>query len=263
MQRLFAFLALKGSVHRCVVAGTLWPEVPEAQALASLRTTIWRINRRLPGCIAVDGVGITTRGVWIDSLQQELIAKHLLRQQMKDPRWIAERLEILCRGDLLPGWYDDWVVSERERLAQLRLHALEHAAVVMARCGQPGAAIQFALEAVRAEPLRETANAALIEVYLAEGNVSDAIHHYCTFRRLLQRELGVEPSPAIRALVPSSTAAGLPPRPDRTLTAERRRSQVDALVTQGRLHVQTPWSGPGADSAYAWTTRSRTTEPPA
>ena len=207
MQRLVAFLALKGPVHRSVAAGTLWPEVPEAQALASLRTSIWRINRKLPGGIAVDGVSIATRGMWIDSLQQELIAKQLLRQQITDPAWIAERLEILCLGDLLPGWYDDWVVYERERLAQLRLHALEHAAVVMARCGQPGAAIQFALEAVRAEPLRETANAALIEVYLAEGNISDAIHHYRTFRRTLQRELGVEPSPAIRALVPSSTAA--------------------------------------------------------
>ena len=32
MQRLLALLALRGSVHRCVVAGTLWPEVPERSA---------------------------------------------------------------------------------------------------------------------------------------------------------------------------------------------------------------------------------------
>src|SRR3990170_3284831 len=49
MQRLLAYLALHGTAHRCVVAGTLWPEVPEAQALASLRTGIWRMNRTVPG----------------------------------------------------------------------------------------------------------------------------------------------------------------------------------------------------------------------
>lgn len=50
--------------------------------------------------------------------------------------------------------------------------------------------------------MRETANALLISVYLAEGNVSDAIHQYRLFRQLLWDELGIEPSDRIAGLLP-------------------------------------------------------------
>lgn len=203
MQRLVAYLALKGPGHRCVVAGTLWPEVPEVQALASLRTGVWRMNRMVPGCIVSERMTLaTSQGMSIDSREQELLTTRLMREQVDDEQWITERLDILWQAELLPGWYDDWVVLERERLSQLRLHALERTAMMLARRHHVGAALQLALEAVRTEPLRETANATLIAVYLAEGNLSTAIHHYKTFRRLMQRELGVEPSDALSQMLP-------------------------------------------------------------
>jgi len=202
-QRLMAFLALRGPAHRCYVAGMLWPEVPESKALASLRTGVWRVNRILPGLVATDGAGLgISANTSIDSREQEEFTTRLLRERLEDEQWIADRLEIIWRCELLPGWYDDWVVYERERLNQLRLHALEYLAALMARRNDLTAALQLALEAVRAEPLRETANARLIEVYLAEGNVCDALHHYDMFRSLLQRELGLEPSPALSDLLP-------------------------------------------------------------
>lgn len=242
MQRLLALLALKGPAHRCLVAGTLWPEVPEVQALGSLRTSIWRINRKLPGCIVTDGVGLAARNMRIDSLEQEVVTKRLLREQLEDPLWITEHVEILCRGELLPGWYDEWVLPERERLSQLRLHALERAAVALSRSGHFAEAIQLALEAVRAEPLRETANAALITVYLAEGNVSDAIYHYRVFRRRLRRELGVDPSPSLRALLPR-TAVALSAPPDRPRTLEDGRPRAGALA--GPRWREAPVPSPG------------------
>jgi DNA-binding SARP family transcriptional activator len=198
MQRLIAFLALRGPAHRCVMAGTLWPEVPEGHALASLRTGIWRLNRLLPGSIVTDGMSLSTaRSLTVDSREQEQFATRLLRDRIEDEQWITERLDVLWPGELLPGWYDDWVVFDRGRLAQLRLHALEHTALVMARSHQLETAFQLALEAVRAEPLRESANATLMEVYLAEGNVIDAVHQFNDYRRLLHLELGVDPSPAL------------------------------------------------------------------
>lgn len=203
MQRLLAFLALRGPAHRCVVAGTLWPEVPEAQALASLRTGMWRMNRILPGAVSADGVSLAMSGAMtVDTREQEAFATRLLRDHVEDEHWINDGLSSLWHGELLPGWYDDWVVFERERLNQLRLHALEHTASLLTRHGQLETALQLALEAVRAEPLRETANAVLMSVYLAEGNVVDAIHQYEAFRDLLERELGLEPSPSLCRLVP-------------------------------------------------------------
>ena len=204
IQRLIAFVALSGATHRCLAAGTLWRDVPEAQAQASLRTGIWRTNRLVPGLVRVDGEHLSLAGsTTVDSRQQEDFAIRLLGHPSGDEHWIEEAIETLWRNELLPGWYDDWVVFERERLAQLRIHALERLASVLTRRMELDTALRLAWAAVRAEPLRETANAVLMSVYVAEGNVSDAVHQYEIFSDLLRRELGIEPSPALAALLPT------------------------------------------------------------
>lgn len=203
MQRLVAFLAVRGAAHRHVVAGTLWPEVPETQALASLRTGVWRMNRMAPGVVHATGDRLSMAPTTVvDSREQERFAVRMLRDHVDDVAWVGAGLPVLWQGELLPGWYDDWVVFERERLSQLRLHALEHAADLLTRTRHLDTALQLALEAVRTEPLRESANAALMRVYLAEGNVCDAIRQYDAFRDLIQRELGLEPSARLARLVP-------------------------------------------------------------
>lgn len=212
IQRLIAFLALRGPTHRCVVAGTLWPEVAEDQALASLRTSIWRMAGIIPDVILTEGMRLSLPATLsVDSRDQEQFVKCLLRSHEKDEDWILAGLDHLWGGELLPGWYDDWVVFERERLMQLRLHALEDAAAVLTRCGRLDSALQLALEAVRTEPLRETATAVLIAVYLAEGNISDALHRYDAFRELLRCELDLEPSPALGKLLPERDFPVTPP----------------------------------------------------
>lgn len=204
-QRLIAFLALHGPSHRCFVAGMLWPEVPESQALASLRTGVWRLNRARAGCVVCDGTELGIRSdVTVDAVEHEDFTTRVLREHLEDEQWIVGHWDVLRRGELLPGWYDDWVVFERERHHQLRLHALEYLAALMIRLHNLTAALDLALEAVRAEPLRESANAKLIAVHLAEGNACDALRQYEAFRVLLQRELGLEPSPQLRALLPAA-----------------------------------------------------------
>jgi pentatricopeptide repeat protein len=106
----------------------------------------------------------------------------------------------LC-GDLLPGWYDDWVLLERERLAQLRVHALEVVAARLAAAGRHGQAIQAAYAAVQTEPLRESAYRTVIRVHLAEGNVADALRVFERFRILLRDEIGVAPTDRMAQLV--------------------------------------------------------------
>ena len=199
LQRLAAFLVLRGISHRCLVAGALWPEVPETQALASLRTSVWRMNRLAVGLL--ESVGDALRlapGARADSEAQERVVDDVLTRRSVDDSTLA----VLCQPELLAGWYDDWVVFERERLSQLRLHALEVAARLFVDQGRLDVALRLALEAVRAEPLRETANEALIAVYIAEGNTSDAIQRYESYRELLWRELELEPSPRLGGLLP-------------------------------------------------------------
>jgi hypothetical protein len=64
------------------------------------------------------------------------------------------RPDVGLRGDLLPGWYDDCVLLERERVRQLHMHALEALAEKLAAAGRYGEAVPAAYAAVVAEPLR-------------------------------------------------------------------------------------------------------------
>jgi SARP family transcriptional regulator, regulator of embCAB operon len=102
---------------------------------------------------------------------------------------------------LLPGWYDDWVVSEQERWDQLRLHALEAAAEVFLCRGQHMLALEASLVAARSELFRESAHRVIIRIYLAEGNRGAAMQHYQEYQRKLRRELNLTPTTTMDELM--------------------------------------------------------------
>jgi DNA-binding SARP family transcriptional activator len=145
------------------------------------------------------------------------------------PRW-AEGVLAAGRHDLLPGWYDDWVLVERERLRQLRLHTLEEIARAHLRAGQHGDALQAALEAMRAEPLRETPHRLIVEIHLAEGNAYEAVHAFYVYRDLILRDLQLEPSTAMCALLNHILAPiGQPaPRPPASRAPGPQRPHLQA-----------------------------------
>ena len=103
--------------------------------------------------------------------------------------------------DLLPDWYDDWAIAEAEDWRQLRLHALDALTERLLAQGRHADAIGAALAAVKAEPLRETAHANLLRVFLAEGNRSEALLAFERYRAMLKTELGLEPGLELQALI--------------------------------------------------------------
>jgi DNA-binding SARP family transcriptional activator len=105
--------------------------------------------------------------------------------------------------DLLPGWCDDWMILERERLRQRVLHALEAQSQELSHRGSHADAVEAAIAAVNAEPLRESAQRTLIAAYLNEGNWIEAERVLEGYRCLLARELGVEPSKELLRFVDS------------------------------------------------------------
>jgi DNA-binding SARP family transcriptional activator len=199
-QRLIAHLGLRARPSRAAVAGQLWPDVPEDHAHGSLRSALWRVQRVAPGLVDVSGGALgLAPGVRVDVREFRAWAQRALDPDAAVDGAMAPE-SALC-GELLPGWYDDWVLSERERLRQLRLHALEMLADKLARAGRHGEAVQAACAAVRTEPLRESAHRAVVRAHLAEGNVAEAVRAYCAFRTLLARELGVEPTRQMDELI--------------------------------------------------------------
>jgi DNA-binding SARP family transcriptional activator len=57
------------------------------------------------------------------------------------------------------------------------------------------------MAAVRADPLRESAHAALIRVHLAEHNQSEALREFKRYQDLLRAELNIEPTAQLHRLV--------------------------------------------------------------
>jgi DNA-binding SARP family transcriptional activator len=205
-QRVVAFLALRDrAVTRIQVAGTLWPETSDERAAASLRTALWRVRLLGAPLVHVDGSRLSLApGVGVDVWAMVASAGRLLdrtrapsEEELNGFVWDSTRW-----GELLPEWFDDWIMMERERLRQVRLHALEALCEVLSTQGHHSQAVQIGMAAVAEEPLRESAQRALISAHLTEGNVSEAIRQFQAYRRLLQEELGVAPSAALEQLVP-------------------------------------------------------------
>ncbi len=200
-----AFLALHdGSVSRIAVAATLWPDVSEDHAYASLRSAISRLTGSARGAIRVSlhELGLAD-DVDVDLRSSQALAHRLLASD--STAWQAADLTTAAvaglSADLLPDWYDDWAVLEAEDWRQLRMHALEALAGHLTAGHRYGDATLAALAAVRAEPLRESARGALIRVHLAEGNQSEALTEFRRYRSLLLSELGLEPTPRLSLLL--------------------------------------------------------------
>jgi len=203
-QRLIAYLALHGTTTRPHVAGTLWPAVDEERAAGNLRSTMWRIRKHRQHLISDHG------GVLALCPEAEVDVTEFTTQarDIVIGRVNGDLATLLPhhRGELLPGWYEDWVVFERERLRQLRLHALDVAALSLAQRRRYAEALDLALTAVTSDPLRESAHRTVILIHLAEGNVHEAVRSYLAYSRLLEDELGVRPGADLHDLL---TEAGV------------------------------------------------------
>jgi DNA-binding SARP family transcriptional activator len=198
-QRLLSFLALRGRVTRSAAAGALWPDHDDRAAAARLRTALWRLEGAR--ALVVDhrsGLSLV-EGVSVDVDRMRECATRLVSGL--EPSEVA-----LLERELLPGWDDDWLIVDRERQRQLRLHALEALSVLRTRQARHAEAVDAALAAVGIEPLRESAQRSLVRAHLAERNVGEAIKRFSEFRELIVAELGIEPSPGFQTLLAEAVA---------------------------------------------------------
>jgi DNA-binding SARP family transcriptional activator len=172
----------------------------QEHAHGCLRTTLWRIPRVPVPLVAITSTHVALEElVAVDARGLEGAAERILRGSAPPQPLEVERLA--RAGELLPDWYDDWILEERDHLAQLRLVALEVAGQRLVQVGRYPEASVAALAAVHTDPLRESAQRLLIRSYLGDGNVAGALHQFSTFRAQLGRHLGLEPSPQMLDLV--------------------------------------------------------------
>lgn len=201
-QRLVAFVALQGrAVSRQRAAFTLWPDASEPHAYGSLRTALFRLRAVCPAGSVLESRSEfeLSASVGVDVLRVYELAASL--ESFGSDGGDAKELELLLEGgELLPDWYDDWVLVERERFHELRVRALETLCELHLASGDVAAAIGCASAAVRADPLRESSRRMVIRALLVEGNRVEALAHHSQFQQLLQ-PLGLVPSPRFDEVV--------------------------------------------------------------
>ena len=185
-------------MEREFAALQLWPDTTEERARANLRSALWRIRRLGVDVLATSSSRLRLAdGVWVDARQglDELAA-------IGPGAGLGRALPFQSLlADLLPDWYEDWLMIERERLRQLSMRTLEARAARALAEGDASTAIQVALAAMAIDPLRESAHRLVIEAHLAEGNERDARRTLDGYRARIAFDPRLSPSAELEALV--------------------------------------------------------------
>ena len=195
---------------REVLVEVFWPGSDPQQGRACLSTALWSLRRQLepPGeeygeVVVADrnAVGLNADAITTD-VADFLAALGAVRAAgQPGGREIMEGAVDIYQGEFLSGYYEDWVLHERRRLAEQFHQALSELLSLLEDAGDLHRAVEYAMRGVRADPLREEAHRELIRLHLAAGHPEMALRRYRELEQLFARELGVSPTSSTRSLV--------------------------------------------------------------
>jgi DNA-binding SARP family transcriptional activator len=161
LQSLLAYLVLHCGAPqpRAQLSYHFWLDSTEAQARANLRKQVYHLRRALDDAdrfLYADNKVLQWRADAPFSLDvadfEAVIERADQAEGMDDQAGLREALEQAVasyQGDLLPGCYDDWVLTERERLRQQFARALERLVGLLEDQRAYGSAIQAAQRLLR------------------------------------------------------------------------------------------------------------------
>lgn len=196
-QSLFAYLAMSAGVahRREKLAGLFWPDADETNARSNLRHALWRIRKALGRAefILSDDLTITFNkesNYWLDTAVFQFPTS---QSPISNPlSWYG--------GDLLPGFYDEWVAPERERLRAIFDRKTAEYLDELVKKAHWTAVLESAERWLALGDAPETAFCALMQAYAGLGEVNrlTAVYQRCV--AALHQQLGVEPAPKTQAL---------------------------------------------------------------
>lgn len=261
---LLAYLLLHHgrAIERAYLASQLDPDLPDVVARRRLSDTLYLLRRAIPG--ARLRAGPDTLALALDPCDRcdLLILERCLGEQATPDD--HARLLALPEPHFCPELEHDWALAAREELRLRFLGALERRAVAAAEQGDLPAARACLLRLVQIEPVRETAQVALLHVFAALGSPAEAAHQYAQWKRRLEREFGFSPEPETERRyqqVLRHAARPAPPRQDLLplalplvgRDAERRRALdwIDRAGPQASLALVEGMAGIGKSHLLA------------
>jgi predicted ATPase/DNA-binding SARP family transcriptional activator/class 3 adenylate cyclase len=212
---------------RDVLIEHFWPEDDLDLARLKLRLALNSLRRQLepPGIPAGTILAATRSSVQLNPLATttDVAAFEAALDEVTRAGKEVERAQRLTqaieryRGELLPGYYEDWITQERERLAGAYFGAMGQLLASLEQSREFPRALDYARRMVAADPLREESYCTLIRLLIAAGQPDGALRQYAKLEQLLDQEMGTKPSAEIRDLV----------RPLERSAAGRKGGEVD------------------------------------
>ena len=238
-QSLLAYLLLNpGAQHpREKLAGLLWPDVPEANARRNLRQALWHVRHAIPphrAYFLVDDLSIAfdaRSDYWLDTA--------VLDGPIPDGASADDLIRVvsLYRGELLPGFYQEWVVAERERLRSVVERKLNTLLNQLTEAQRWVEVLQWGEQWIALSRSPEPAFRALMAAHHGLGDHAGVAATFQRCAHALRGDLGVEPSAQTRELYERLTrdgqaSAGQPPQP-----AFTARYRFESEIGRGGMSV--------------------------
>jgi predicted ATPase/DNA-binding SARP family transcriptional activator/predicted negative regulator of RcsB-dependent stress response len=247
-QALLAYLLLNAGMEqrREQVAGLIWPDMSDAKAKDNLRHTLWVIRKALGNrdYLLTDDLAVsfnTTLDYWLDTA--------LLDRKTTGEESADDLITIVSAyvGGLLPGFYDDWIVLERERLQAVFERKMALLLDKLVEAQRWPEVLDWGERWIALGHVPEPAYRALMAAHAGLGDMASVATIYQRCVEALQTELGVEPAAQTRTLyerlqreatkrVIDVTLAveeprhNLPAQPSRFIGRERELAEIDQLL---------------------------------
>lgn len=205
-QLLLAYLLLNAGAPqpREELADILWPDSSIDNARANLRHALWQLRSAINAPADPRAIYIVqgTHDIAFNRQSAYTLDVELLERER--PVWTTDALleaAAAYGGELLPGFYESWIILERERLTVLfgrRMNWLLQRLIAERRWDDT---LTWAERWIDLDEAPEPAYRAQMMAYAALGDVSRVVVAYRRCREALRVELGVEPSLETRLLV--------------------------------------------------------------
>src|SRR5438876_768777 len=202
-ESLFVYLLLSGqAVSRDRLAGIFWPNATEERARRNLSTALWRlksVTQSIPEIwidVSGDSVRLRCETVEIDAVRFRSLVESLPGLDGHSRTTTMAEAERLYNGDFLDGFPDEWCEDERRYLRTLYGRLLRQLVETSKTSGEFVQGIRYARRLVEIDPFDEESHRELMLLYHLSGDRGAAMAQFEATKRILQEELGTQPSPA-------------------------------------------------------------------
>src|SRR5687767_10134354 len=204
----------------------LWPDSLEETARDNLRHALWRMRKSLESAssvrfLHVDDLTIrfeASSDYWLDAAELEKVSENASADEL---------IAVLSayQGELLPGFYDEWVLLEREHLNSIFEHHMARLMSLLQGEKRWLDILDWGERWIKLGQKPEPAYRALMSAHAAKGDMSKVA---ATYERCVKslKELGVEPSEQTRQLYERLKASKESPETGAVIISKETREEA-------------------------------------